>query len=106
MCLAPSGQGWLSERVGGSGVLLLAAVVCGHHQVAVGTQVLDVGGLVGDGGGLALHAGDLEHAARVVLQQVALERLPASPHTNHHMLVMQHLRDTQTWTVRHRHRNQ
>lgn len=74
-------------------MLLLAAVVSCHHQVAVGAQVLDVGGLVGDWGGLALHAGDLKHAAWVVFQQVALECLPTSPNTNHHMFIMKHLPD-------------
>ena len=71
--------------------LLLAAVVSCYHQVAVWAQVLDVGGLDGDGSGLAIHAGDLEHTARVVFQQVALKRLPASSNTDHHMLIMQHL---------------
>ena len=70
---------------------LFAAVVCCHHQVAVGGQVLDVGGLAADRRHLALHPGELEHAARVVLQQVALEGLPASAHTHHHVLVVQHL---------------
>lgn len=69
---------------------LLAAVVSCHHQVAVGAEVLDVGGLIA-ANSLALHPGELEHAARVVLQQVALERLPASAHTHHHVLVVQHL---------------
>lgn len=70
---------------------LFAAVVGCHHQVAVGSEVLDVGGLAAEGGRLALHPGDLEHAARVVFQQVALKGLPASTNTHHHVLVVQHL---------------
>lgn len=45
---------------------LFAAVVRCHHQVAVRGEVLDVEGLAADGGRLALHPGDLEHAAWVV----------------------------------------
>lgn len=70
---------------------LFAAVVCCHHQVAVRGQVLDVGGLAAERGRLALHSGNLEHAARVVFQQVALEGLPASTDAHHHVLVVQHL---------------
>lgn len=69
---------------------LFAAVVGCHDQVAVGGEVLDVGGLAADWGRLALHPGDLEHAAWVVFQQVALKRLPAPTNTHHHMLVVQH----------------
>lgn len=72
---------------------LFAAVMGRHHQVAVGGEVLDVGRLAAaDGGCLSLHPGDLEHAAGVVFQQVALEGLPASTNTHHHVLVVQHLR--------------
>lgn len=71
---------------------LFAAVVGCHHQVAVRGEVLDVGGLAAaDGGRLALHPGDLKHAARVVFQQVALKGLPASTNTHHDVLVVQHL---------------
>lgn len=71
---------------------LFAAIVGCHHQVAVGGEVLDVGGLAAaDGGHLALHPGDLEHAARVVFQKVALEGFPASADAHHHVLVVQHL---------------
>lgn len=69
---------------------LLAAVVGCHHQVAVRGEVLNVGGLAADRGRLALHPGDLEHAAWVVFQQVALKGLPASTDTHHHVLVVQH----------------
>lgn len=62
-----------------------------HHQVAVRGEVLNIGGLVADRGHLTLHPGDLEHAAWVVFQQVALKGLPASTNTHHHMLVVQHL---------------
>lgn len=72
---------------------LFAAVVGGHHQVAVRGKVLDVGGLAADGGHLALHPGNLEHAAWVVFKQVALKGLPASTHSDHHVLVVQHLRE-------------
>ena len=72
---------------------LLAAVVGRHHQVAVRPQVLDHGGpAAGDRRVLALHPGDLEHAAWVMLQQVALEGLPAPAHPHHHVLVVQHLK--------------
>lgn len=69
---------------------LFAAVVSCHHQVAVRGEVLDVGRLAADGGYLALYPGELEHAAWVVFQQVALKGLPASTNTHHHMLVVQH----------------
>lgn len=69
---------------------LFAAVVGCHHKVAVGSEVLDVGGLAAEGGRLALHPGDLEHATRVMFQQVALKGLPASTNTHHHVLVVQH----------------
>lgn len=69
---------------------LLAAVVGGHHQVTVRGEVLDVGGLDADRGRLALHPGDLEHAARIVFHQIALKSLPASTNTHHHVLVVQH----------------
>lgn len=62
-----------------------------HHQVAVWGEVFDIGGLGADGGYLSLHSGNLQHAAGVVFQQVALERLPASADPHHHMLVVQHL---------------
>lgn len=70
---------------------LLAAVVGRHYQVAVRAQVLDVGGLGADGGYLSLHSGNLKHPAGVMFQQVALEGLPASADSHHHMLVVQHL---------------
>lgn len=71
---------------------LFAAVVSCHHQIAVRGEVLDVGGLAAaDGGHLALHTGDLEHAAWVMFKQVALKGLPAASNTHHHMLVVQHL---------------
>lgn len=70
---------------------LLAAVMGRHHEVAVRAEVLDVGGLGADGGDLALHPGDLEHAAGVVFQQVALKGLPASADSHHHMFVVKHL---------------
>lgn len=74
------------------GVSLFAAVVRSHHQVAVGAQVFDAGGPAAvDGGRLALHPRELQHAARVMLEQVALEGLPASANTHHHMFVVQHL---------------
>lgn len=66
----------------------------GHHQVAVGTQLSDAGRLaaaVVDRRRLAFHARELQHAAGVVLEQVALERLPASADAHHHVLVVQHL---------------
>lgn len=69
---------------------LFAAVVGRHYQVAVRCQVLDVGGLAADGGHLALHPRDLEHAAWVMFQQVALKGLPASTNAHHHVLVVQH----------------
>lgn len=73
-------------------VSLFAAVVGGHHQVAVGGELFDAGGpAVTDGGHLALHPGELQHAARVVLEQVALKGLPAPADAHHHVLVVQHL---------------
>lgn len=70
---------------------LFAAVVGCHHQVAVRGEVLDVWGLAAaDGGHLALHPGDLEHAAGVMFQQVALKSLPASTNAHHDVLVVQH----------------
>lgn len=75
------------------GVSLLAAVVGGHHQVAVGTQLSDAGRLAAavDRRRLAFHPRELQHAAGVVLEQVALEGLPASADAHHHVLVVQHL---------------
>lgn len=73
-------------------VSLFAAVVSSHYQVAVGGEVFDVGGLaVVDRGRLALHPRELEHAAWVVFEQVALKGLPASTNAHHHVLVVQHL---------------
>lgn len=73
-------------------VSLFAAVVSSHYQVAVRREVFNVGGLaVVDRGRLALHPRELEHAARVVFEQVALKGLPASTNTHHHVLVVQHL---------------
>lgn len=49
---------------------LFAAVVSGHHQVAVGTQLSDVGRLAAaavDRRRLAFHPRELQHAAGVVL---------------------------------------
>lgn len=71
---------------------LFAAVVRCHHQVAVRAEVLDIRGLAADGGYLALHPGNLEHAAWVMFQQVALKGLPASTDSHHHVLIVQHLR--------------
>lgn len=83
---------WSSVKGARPGVSLFAAVVRGHHQVAVGAQLFDAGGPAAvDGGRLALHPRELQHAARVVLEQVALEGLPASADAHHHMLVVQHL---------------
>lgn len=62
-----------------------------HYQVAVGREVSDVGRFAGDGRDLAFYTRDLEHATWVMLQQVALERLPASANSHHHMFIMQHL---------------
>lgn len=75
---------------------LLAAVVSSHHQVAVGTQLSDAGRLAAaaaavDRRRLAFHPRELQHAAGVVLEKVALERLPASADAHHHVLVVQHL---------------
>lgn len=71
---------------------LFAAVVGCNHQVAIRGEVFDIGGLAAaDRGHFALHPGDLEHAARVMFQQVALKGLPTSTNTHHHMLVVQHL---------------
>lgn len=68
-----------------------AAVVCCHHQVTVRAQVFDIWRLAADRRRLAVHPGELEHAAWVVFEQVALEGLPASTNTHHHMFVVQHL---------------
>lgn len=83
---------WSSVRGAWPGVSLFAAVVRSHHQVAVGAQVFDAGGPAAvDGGRLALHPRELQHAARVMLEQVAFEGLPASADTHHHVFVVQHL---------------
>lgn len=76
-----------------AGASLFAAVVSGHHQVAVGTQLPDAGWLAAavDRQRLAFRPRELQHAAGVVLEQVALERLPASADAHHHVLVVQHL---------------
>lgn len=76
-----------------AGASLFAAVVSSHHQVAVGTQLSDAGRLAAavDRRRLAFHPRELQHAAGVVLEQVALERLPASADAHHHVLVVQHL---------------
>lgn len=70
---------------------LFAAVVRCNHQVAVRAEVFDGGGLAADRGYLALHSGNLEHAAWVMFQQVALEGLPASTDSHHHVFIVQHL---------------
>lgn len=83
---------WSSVKGAWPGVSLFAAVVSSHHQVAVGAQVFDAGGPAAvDGRRLSLHPRELQHAARVVLEQVALEGLPASANTHHHVFVVQHL---------------
>lgn len=69
---------------------LFAAVVRCHHQVAVRAEVLDIRGLAAYRGYLALHPGNLEHAAWVMFQQVALKGLPASTDSHHHVLIVQH----------------
>lgn len=72
-----------------------------HHQVAVRADVFDGGGpaaaaAAAAGGRLSLHPGELEHAAGVVFQQVALEGLPSAAHAHHHVLVVQHLQITES----------
>lgn len=76
---------------------LLAPVVRSHHQVAVRADLFDGGGPAAAAGGrLSLHPGELEHAAGVVFEQVALEGLPSAAHAHHHVLVVQHLQITES----------
>lgn len=77
-----------------SGVSLhlpLGLVVSRHHQVGVGTHVFDGRRFVLDGGGLAVYAGNLQHPARVVFQQITGERFPATSDADHHVFVVKHL---------------
>lgn len=78
-------QRWVSFN------LLLSLVGGRDHQVIIWVHVLQGWGFALDRGCLAVHTGDLQHAAGVMLQQVACKGLPASSHTDHHMLVVQHL---------------
>lgn len=71
--------------------LLLSLVAGRDHQVVIWIHVLQGWGFALDRGCLAIHTRDLQHAAGVMLEQIACEGLPASSHTDHHVLVMQHL---------------
>lgn len=77
---------------------LLAPVVGSHDQVAVRAELFNGGGpaAAADGGRLSLHPRELQHAAGVVFEQVALEGLPAAAHAHHHVLVVQHLQITES----------
>lgn len=71
--------------------LLLSLVTGRDHQVIIWIHVLEGGRLALDGGRFAVHAGDLQHPAGVVFQQVPCESLPAASHAHHDVLVVQHL---------------
>lgn len=71
--------------------LLLSLVAGRDHQVVIWIHVLQGWGFALDRGCFAIHTGDLQHAAGVMLEQIACEGLPASSHADHHMLVVQHL---------------
>lgn len=70
---------------------LLSLVVGRDHQVIIWIHVLKGRRFALDGGRFAVHAGDLQHPAGVMLQQIPCKSFPSSSHTDHDMLVVQHL---------------